>query len=59
MKKIKTLKALIKILILIERQPLDELKGYEKLSANEQKDIGELVAGISNTLNEIDSQKYL
>lgn len=52
MKRPKTLRAYLKALYVLEATPLEDLKGFTKLSEDEQHDISYMGAGLSNDIND-------
>lgn len=59
MQKPKTLKSFLKIAIVLRDIPLNDLKGFEKLSEKEQRALGYLVADIANDMSETELSDLL
>lgn len=52
MKRPLTIKAFLKMAMILRDVPLSSLKGYEKLTDDEEKALGFLTAGIANDMSE-------
>jgi len=55
----KTIKSLLKALVVIEKQPLSFLSGYKKLTEEEERMIGFLTAEIANAIHTDEFQALL
>lgn len=54
-----TLKTFLKMLMMLRDQPLNDLKGFDSLSEDEQYYIGAMTGDISNSLGEPEIQQII